>query len=141
MRRAFTLIEVIVAVMLISVVITALLQLYANNSRYFDRFRTSGADALSATLLLGVDEQESERIRLGRLCEGFELDDELRQALKQRSMKKTDTLVMTLEEQGSKTVMSDHDRSDDRQYPALEVWRSVISIDGQPAVLVRLRLP
>lgn len=84
MRKAFTLIEVMISVMIVSFVIGVLLQLYANNTSLFASMRNHSELAIQASLLVGNSEYgfEEKKITLAELVQTFEVDESLRQKLK-----------------------------------------------------------
>ncbi len=83
--RGFTLVEVLVAVMIIAVVIGALLQLFATNSHTFTSVHDRIIHADKTTLLLGstVYGYENKKVDLAELVKDFNIDDDLRRRLKQ----------------------------------------------------------
>lgn len=82
--KGFTLIEVVVAVMIISVVIAALLQAFAHNTRLFSRMEHKIGFSTQASLLLGKGDIgfENMDISLDRVLGDFRMDDEFRRRLK-----------------------------------------------------------
>lgn len=83
-RDAFTLLEVIIAVVLISIVIMALLQMYSNNTHIFSSLKKQTTINQYGSLLLANKNYgyEDKKISLDTLVETFDLRDELRQELK-----------------------------------------------------------
>ena len=83
-KQAFTLIEVMVAVMIISVVIAALLQMYSNNSFIFTALKKSVTTKQYMTLLSNSSDYgfENRHASLYDLTQDFDLDDALRRKLK-----------------------------------------------------------
>ncbi len=83
-RKAFTLIEVMVAVMIVSVVIAALLKLRGDTNHLFMQIQKSQKQSSVGTFLLwnkdyGLDKSSA---NLYRLVENFNIDDDLRRELK-----------------------------------------------------------
>ena len=83
-RKAFTLIEVMVAVMIVSVVIAALLKLRGDTNHLFMQIQQSQKQSTTGTFLLwnrnyGLDDSST---NLYRLVENFDIDDDLRRELK-----------------------------------------------------------
>ncbi|WP_457744490.1 type IV pilus modification PilV family protein [Sulfurimonas sp.] len=85
---AFTLIEVMVAVMIISVVIMALIRMYANNNFLFSAYKKQGKIDQYASLLIGNKSYgfENKEINLYDLVSDFDLDDNLRRKLKSQKI-------------------------------------------------------
>jgi len=89
MRRGFTLLEVMVAVMIITLVIGVLLQLYSNNTRLFSSMRGHSELCMRSSLLIGNTEYgyEDKKTDLADLVRDFDIDDDLRQKLKKYEVK------------------------------------------------------
>ncbi|MGB3961484.1 MAG: type II secretion system protein, partial [Sulfurimonas sp.] len=83
-RHAFTLIEVMVAVMLVSVVIMALLQLFANNTHIFSSLEKKSQTNQYLSFLVTNPQYgfEDKRGTLYDVVSDFDLQDELRHELK-----------------------------------------------------------
>ena len=86
--KAFTLIEVLVSVMIISVVIGALLQLFSTNSHSFSSLQKKILQTHRTSLLLGnaVYGYENKTIDLAELVKDFNIDDDLRRKLKREKV-------------------------------------------------------
>jgi len=85
-RRAFTLIEVMVAVMIVSVVIASLLKLQGNSSHMLMKLQQNQNNNHFTTFLLynrdyGL-QKHSQKLNLYRLVDNFDMDDDLRRELK-----------------------------------------------------------
>ena len=132
MRKAFTLLEVVVAVMILSIVATALLQLYAGNTRYFGRMQSSGATGLDATLLLGNAPEGSASVRVDRLIAPFATDETLRRASAQRTIAVRHRLVRQIRP-GSHGSAS--------WVPAVEIDECVVGPEEARVRVYRLRTP
>jgi len=84
-RNAFTLIEVMVAVMIVSVVIAALLQMKGNTNHKFIQLKKIVTENQYNTFLISVDDKysfETSNIDLDRLVDNFDLENDLRRKLK-----------------------------------------------------------
>ena len=84
-HAAFTLIEVMVAVMIVSVVIAALLQMQGNASNSLFEIKKILHTTQYSSFLLGSSEKygfENDRIDMERLVEDFDLESDLRRRLK-----------------------------------------------------------
>ena len=89
LRGGFTLIEVMVAVMIISVVIMALLEMYANNTYIFSTTKKQIKANQYASVLIANDKYgfEDTNLRLSDLLDDFDMRDELRRKLKEVKVK------------------------------------------------------
>lgn len=88
-KSAFTLIEVVVAVMIISVVIMALIQIYSNNTHIFSAYKKQINTNQYLSLLISNEDYgyENNTLYLDDLVTEFDLDDELRKRLKDKRVK------------------------------------------------------
>ncbi len=84
-RRAFTLLEVMIAVMIVTVVIAALLELQSNTTYLFGRLGEQRKADMMMSLLIGsrYSGVENDGLTMDRSVERFFISDELRQELKQ----------------------------------------------------------
>jgi prepilin-type N-terminal cleavage/methylation domain-containing protein len=88
-KKGFTLIEVMISVMIVSVVIASLLQMNANNVNIFKNLKSQSKTDQYLTFL--IDNQKygfnnDENIPLYRLLEDFDLDDDFRRELKKQEI-------------------------------------------------------
>jgi prepilin-type N-terminal cleavage/methylation domain-containing protein len=83
-KQAFTLIEVMVSVVIISTVIMALLEMYANNTHIFSNLNKKTNINQHATLFISNDDfgLEKKDTYLYDLVEEFKVEDKLRKELK-----------------------------------------------------------
>lgn len=89
LRGGFTLLEVMIAVMILSVVIMALVQMYANGAHIFKTV-TAKREINQYISLLAANQKygfESSSFSLDRLVEDFEIEDGLRRELKNVKVK------------------------------------------------------
>lgn len=87
-RAAFTLIEVMVAVMIVSLVIGAMFQLRGNTNHLFMKMQQREAKSDYMTFVLWNKEYgyNSEDVTLYRLLEDFDVESELRRELKSQKV-------------------------------------------------------
>lgn len=84
-RSAFTLMEVMVAVVIVSVVIAALLQMQGNTTHKFFGIKEMMKTNQYSSFLLSVSDKygfDSSKIDMKRLVDEFELESDLRRRLK-----------------------------------------------------------
>jgi len=126
-RRAFTLIEVMVAVMIVSLVIAALFKLRGDTNHLFLKVQEEQKLSSYATLLLWNTNYgfTNDDLNLYRLVENFDLDDDLRRELKKIKAK--------IEYKKIKTLELDTLR--------LEIGESDFSFKGFDSRFHRVRLP
>jgi hypothetical protein len=154
-RSAFSLIEVMVSVILISTVIAALLQLFANNTHLLDDMEARTDHTLRASLLLGNPKYGfvQERKTLDDLVEGFELDDGLRRRLKatrialgyRADLQLDDATLMgaespATEEEKEAAAELEADAAETSGVFVLEIGQTSLRIGDQRSSWTRLRL-
>jgi prepilin-type N-terminal cleavage/methylation domain-containing protein len=146
MRKGFTLIEVMVAVMIITLVIGVLLQLFSNNTRLFSSMRGHSELCMRSSLLIGNTAYgyENEKVTLADLASDFEINDELRKKLKKYKAKITYSAVKELDARKKEIddiidpYVSDSDEGlKDR---AMEIGRSSFEMDEFQTAYLRLKL-
>ena len=109
-KNAFTLIEVMVAVMIISVVILALIQMYANNTHIFSSLKKQTKANQHASLLTGNHDYgfENNSVVINDLLRDFDLRSDIRKELKSMKAeiiyKEMETLDMGEQNSNDKTV-------------------------------------
>lgn len=88
-RDGFTLIEVMVSVMIISVVIMALIKMYANNTHIYTTLKLQTDTNQYSSFLISNDDYgfENSEVRLNDLLGEFDLNDDLRRKLKMIKVK------------------------------------------------------
>ncbi len=142
-RAGFTLIEVMVAVMIISVVITALLELQSNTTKSFSHLREVQKNLQYASLLQGTKYgYENDSLTLERLVARFDLDDNLRRELKSIKAsilyQKLDTVdTSELEDADEANIRPDAQQTTF----ILEIGRTVLQLPNGSTSLVRIRIP
>ncbi len=134
-RRGFTLVEVMIAVAIISVVVLGLLRLYAHNSEMLSGLERRTDATLTASLLQGDADAPftSRQLPLYDLVRNFPLEDTLRRRLENRTavLKRRETA------NGAETPAKTPGGT---PAPLLETSRIILEIDGGNAVIVRMRL-
>lgn len=130
---AFTLIEVVIAVLIISVVIMALITMYANNTHLLSSLKLqSKSSSYSSFLLFNSDYGfENKDKFMYDLVEEFNVDDDLRRSLKdikvQLIYQELGTIDMAKADEGSSDLI-------------FEIGKSIIKTKESSNGLFRLRL-
>ena len=137
-RDAFTLIEVMVAVMIIAVVIMALLQMYANNTHIFSSMKEQTKINQYSSFLISNENYgfEDKNIYLYALVRDFDLEDDLRRELKKIKIK---MLYKELEAIDIGNQSNDEDMESSSNL-VLEIGESLIQTDSASTALMRLRI-
>ena len=148
-KRAFTLIEVMVAVMIISVVILALLQMFANNTHIFSQLTKQAKINQYASLFLANSDFGFETISvyLDDLVSDFKVNDALISELKNSKVE----IVYQKIEQIDMSEYDDKNREKEKlelskenktvnSNMIFEIGKTVLKTDKSSIALLRLRL-
>ena len=141
-RSGFTLIEVMVSVMIISVVVLALLELQANNTYSFSHLRKVGNSLQYMSLLVGSSNYgfENENLTLDRLVDRFDIDDDLRRELKGIDVK---VIYNTVEQIGLSEFESKENEENatqnDTSSISFEIGRTTFILKNGSASILRVR--
>ena len=134
-----------VAVMIISVVVAALLQLQSNNTDTFLHLKRMQKNLQYASLLQGSKYGfENDSLTLDRMVERFDLDDDLRRELKSiraqllyQELDRIDTKEFgDMKEQTGESVQEGEESP-----LVIEIGRSVLQLDEGSASVMRVRIP
>jgi len=135
MRKAFTLLEVMVAVLIISVVIMALLEMRGHSSHIFSSLTQKLEINQYLSFLVSNNDYgfEQDTITADKLLKDFDLDTNLRQSLKKI---KVDLLYqelnsIDLNEQGDENLSSSM---------IFEIGKTILKTDKSSVSLPRIRL-
>lgn len=132
-RNGFTLIEVMIAVMIISVVIGAILQMRGNSSFIYEKIDQNAKINQYLSFFIANNDFGLERksTTMKNLCDEFELDSELRREFSSIKLnidyKKLDILDMSEFDEGAELVV--------------ETGKSIIHTKNSSASLIRVRIP
>ena len=146
MRKGFTLMEVMIAVMVISIVIGVLLQLFSNNTTLFSSMRGHSELCMRSSLLIGNNSYgyENEKVSLAELVQEFDIDDALRRKLEKYKAEITYTQVKTLD---TEEVKVDEDLEsyidenlEGEQERSMEIGRSSFQMNEFQTAYLRLKL-
>ncbi|MFT5659649.1 MAG: prepilin-type N-terminal cleavage/methylation domain-containing protein [Sulfurimonas sp.] len=139
-KDGFTLIEVMIAVMIISVVIMALIQMYANNTHIFISLKSKIKTNQYSSFLMGNEKYgfENKSTTLYDLLSDFDMRDELRRKLKNTKIKViySELDVIDLSES---TDATDEEITETPEM-SLEIGTSTLKTDAFSVSLLRVRL-
>lgn len=132
-RNGFTLIEVMVAVMIISVVIAAIIQMRGNSSFLYERIDKNAKINQYLSFFIANKDYgfEKKSTTLKNLSEEFELDSELRREFS----------YIRLSIDYKKLNIIDTSEMDEDSELVLETGKSIIHLNDSTASLIRLRIP
>ena len=150
-RDGFTLIEVIVAVVIISTVIMALIQMFANNTHIFSNLTKRTAINQYGSFFISNPDigLEDDKLTLYNFVEDFNLEDDLRRELKEI---KAEVVYQELEEidmadyDGSKDVTEEdtqeeaQNKEESDSQMIFEIGKSVLKVKDSSVSLLRLRV-
>ena len=149
--HGFTLIEVLVAVMIIAVVIGALIQLFATNSFTFSSVHQKILHTNKTSLLLGnnIYGYEDKKVNLADLVKDFDIDDDLRRLLKKEKAQIRYTEVSNIDFGDAAEALSEAEGGDNGDEGAisetaevadtLEVGRTTLKIGEQSSSFLRVK--
>ncbi len=151
MRKGFTLIEVMIAVVIISTVIMALLEMFANNIHIFSTLTKKTQINQYSSFFISNPEQGLEKedaLTLYDLIEDFDVEDELRRELKEVKIKivyqELETIDMSdfdgSEEEIDETENSDEEEKEVNSNMVFEIGKTVLKFDDSSVALLRLRV-
>lgn len=144
MRKGFTLIEVMVAVVIISVVIMALIKLFANNSHIFSTLSDKSKNNQYLSFLVsptnyGFDDKET---TLYTLVEEFDIQSELKRELKSIKVKllyqELESIDMSESESESETQEDDTEKEANSNM-VFEIGKTVLKVDETSVSMLRIK--
>ena len=155
MRKGFTLIEVMVSVVIISVVVATLLKLFANNAHIFAISAKKTNISMLGTLLLGVPDlgYEKEDIYLDDIVGEFKVENELRQILKSKKVYLDYEELLLMDgadfEEEAQSIVDENELSGSDEISAeqssgalsIEIGRTIFKLDDQTSSFTRIKLP
>lgn len=151
-RSAFTLIEVMISVVIISTVIMALIKLFANNTHIFASLQQKNETSQYLSFFMSNSNYgfEDDKISLDDLVTDFDLESDLRRELK-------NTKVELLYQELDSIDMSEFDGTDEENENfyaedveeevkeassdlVFEIGKSVLKTENSSSALLRIRL-
>jgi len=151
-KPAFTLIEVMIAVVIISTVIMALIQMYANNIHIFSTLKSKTNLTQYGTLLVANPEVgfEKKEFSLYDLVDGFQVEDDLRRELKNQKVKiiyseleKIDLAEFSDEEDEDKSneeISDEPNKEQSQSNMILEIGKTTLKFKEGATSIVRIEL-
>lgn len=146
-KNAFTLIEVMVSVMIVSVVIAALLKMQGNTSHKFITLKKMmQTDQYSSFLLSQSDKYgfEESDIDLYRLVDDFDLESDLRRRLKATKLKvnykELDTIDTAKFDESAKPREEGEEVQKDTTGIVFEIGKSILKAENFSTNLIRVRV-
>jgi prepilin-type N-terminal cleavage/methylation domain-containing protein len=143
-RSAFTLIEVMVAVMIVSVVIAALLQMQGNASNKFFQIKKIMQSSQYGSFLLSVSEKhgfEDSSSDIKTLLDDFELESDLRRKLKAM---KIDIEYEELQIIDTNEILGKNDQNEQESTAGsgviFEIGKTLLKMEESSIELIRVRL-
>lgn len=135
MRKAFTLIEVMVAVLIISVVVMALFEMKGNSSHIFLNLTQKLETNQYLSFLISNDDYgfEQDTITADKLLKDFDLERDLRQSLKKVNV---DLIYQKLED----IDMNEQEDENLSSGMIFEIGKTILKTEKSSASLPRIRL-
>lgn len=142
-REGFTLIEVMVSVMIISVVVTAFLQLQSTNTVTFERLQKMQRTLQYISLLQGSKYgYENDTLTLDRAVERFDLDDDLRRELKAIQADILYERLDRIDTAEFEDSFGENNQSEGGSSPlVIEIGRTVLQLSNESISIMRIRIP
>lgn len=146
-KSAFTLIEVMVAVMIVSVVIAALIQMRGDTSNKFIGIKKMMQTNQYNSFLLSQSDKygfEESNIDLYRLVDDFDLESDLRRRLKSIKLKvdyeELDTIDTAEFDDSAKPSEDGEEVQTDTTGIVFEIGKSILKADNFSTSLMRVRI-
>jgi len=141
-KKAFTLIEVMVAVVIISVVIMALLKMNANSVYLFSQFRNQTTTNQYLSLLTGTNYGFlNEDVSLDKLVPDFDVEYDLRQKLKNTKVKIIYQELQQIDTNDDTNIQNDTaDTKKSSSGTIYEIGKTILKNEKASSALVRIRV-
>ncbi|WP_324170588.1 prepilin-type N-terminal cleavage/methylation domain-containing protein [Sulfurimonas sp.] len=135
-KNAFTLVEVMVAVMIISVVIMALLQMQGNSNHMFSRLKDKlKVNQYTSFFISNADYGfEKNSVDLDDVLSDFIVEDDLRRELKKIKVEVQYKKLRQLD-------MSENDDEDVSSEMIFEIGKTILKANDSSASFIRFRVP
>lgn len=137
-KKGFTLIEVMIAVMIISIVIAALLKIKADNVNLFSTLKYQVETNQYLSLLMQSNYGfEDKDITLDKLVNDFDVEHDLRTELKRTKVK---LIYQEMQKIDTGSFEDDTQDNENSNSAIFEIGRSIIKTDKSSSSLLRLRI-
>lgn len=148
--KAFTLIEVMVAVVIISVVIMALIKLFANNTHIFSSLNAKSKNTQYLSFLVSPSDYgfEDKEITLYDLVKEFDIESELKRDLKNIKVKllyqevdTIDTAEYDFEAESKPESEAIEDNKEERANSNMifEIGKTVLKVEDSSLYMLRIK--
>jgi len=144
-RNGFTLIEVMVSVVIISTVIMALIELFANNTHIFASLSKKNQTSQSLSFLMSNKDYgfKDEKISLNDLVQDFNLETDLRRKLKDSKVEiiyqEVDTIDMS-EFDGSDEEENENEEKESNSNMVFEIGKTVLKSKDSSSSMLRIQV-
>lgn len=146
-RRAFTLIEVMVAVMIVSVVIAALIQMQGNTTTKFFGIKKMMQTNQYNSFLLSLGDKygfEKSHMDMNRLVEDFDLESDLRRRLKSMKVELDYKEIKSIDTSEFEDTPDDATNDTEQQNSSsgivFEIGKTILKTDDFTSQLMRVRI-
>lgn len=141
-KSAFTLIEVLVSVMIISVVIMALIQMNANNTHIFSSLKQQTKTNQYASFLIANEEYgfENKSVVINDLLSEFDLQNDLRRELKNIKAEIIYQELQLIDMSEKDSTLETAEDSEVPQNLILEMGKSIFKTEDSSTALLRIRI-
>ena len=141
-KEGFTLIEVMVAVMILSVVVMALMQMYANNTHIFSSLEKQSKTNQYSSFLIGNDTYgfEDTSISLDNLVQDFDMHNDLRRKLKEIKVELRYKELDRIDLSEASSTKDENLKSENSSGMVLEVGRNILKAENTSSSLLRFKI-
>jgi len=142
-RKAFTLIEVMVAVMIVSVVIAALLQMQGSTTTKFFGIKKMMQTNQYNSFLLSLGDKygfEKSQMDMNRLVENFDLEDNLRRRLKSMRVELNYKEIKSIDTSKFEESSDDEKEQSTSTGTVFEIGKTILKTDDFTLQLMRVRI-
>lgn len=148
-REAFTLIEVMIAVVIISTVIMALLTMSGNNTHTFSSFKDKTKVNQFASFFIANPDYgfESKTLFLDDLVSSFDVESDLRRELKKvkvaLSYQMVEQIDMSEYEESDEEETTQGENEEDKEVNSsliIEIGRTILKVNNTSVALLRIQV-
>ena len=141
-KDGFTLIEVMIAVVIISTVIMALLEMFANNIHIFSSLtKKTKVNQYSSFFIsnpeVGLEKEDA--LTLYDLVDDFDIEDELRRELKEKKIKIIYQELETIDMNNFDEDSIEEEEKEVNSNMVFEIGKSILKVNGSSVAVLRLQ--